>query len=96
MAKRKSEILPHGLTLTQMLHQCGYLIADLIQHEETPPAVRHILIEMMDKIRTELDESDASRAVLARIEAHYLFAPMVHRLAELFELSEVSNDHRER
>lgn len=69
------------LTLTQMLHRCGYMMSSIIQHEETPPAVRVAMVEMLTKIRAELNTTAADH--LASIEAFYLFAPMVNSLSDL-------------
>jgi len=76
---------PDGLTLTQMLHQCGYLMSAIIQHDETPPAVQAALVEMLNKLRAELAALDTNNTALASIEAFHLFAPMVHSIAQLQE-----------
>ncbi len=71
---------PHNLTLGQMLHQCGYLMSAIIQHDDTPEAVIVAIAKALKEIRVEVEASDPSNVVIASIEAFHLFAPMAQSL----------------
>lgn len=74
---------PYNLTLTQMLHQCGYLMSAIIQHDDAPPVVQAGFGDLMKKIRAELEALDAGSEKIEAIEAFHLFAPMVRSLVRL-------------